>query len=366
MSLQPPPIRDAVIDPEALKSSVTFGVKGIITRVWDTWLNLLRARVNATPDLSGLTGAALQYIRLAADGVTWEFATLPAAAAVVKDVCNGRLTLETAVPVSTTDQSAKTTLYFTPFKGNQIGLYSGSAWNVRTFAELSLSLAAYTASKPYDIFAYDNAGTVTLESLVWTNPTTRATALTLQDGVLVKTGATTRRYIGTIYVNASGGQTDDTAAIRSVFNYYNRVPRQLAKHDSTASWSTGTSWQSARAQASNAVTVLAGWTDAWMELEARLTCAMPMLTTDGIATAIGEDVTNAPLAEGVMTNSVVGGAAGDPTTTGHASHRVEKYVALGFHTYNWLEYSSAAMTAYGAQTGTYWKTRSGMIGSILG
>jgi len=51
--------------------------------------------------------------------------------------------------------------------------------------------------------------------------------LTTQDGVLVKSGAATRRYVGTIYINSSGGQTDDSKTKRFVWNYYNRLPRDM-------------------------------------------------------------------------------------------------------------------------------------------
>lgn len=59
---------------------------------------------------------------------------------------NGRLTLETGVPISATDQTAKTTVYFTPYKGNQINLWDGSAWTLYTFTETSLALGTITAA----------------------------------------------------------------------------------------------------------------------------------------------------------------------------------------------------------------------------
>lgn len=160
-------------------------------------------------------------------------------------VAGGRLTLTTATPVTTADVTAAATLYYTPYISGQIGLYDGSAgWDVLDFTELSLDIAAYTASKPYDIWAYNNSGAVALDSTVWTNPTTRATALTYQNGILVKTGATTRRYLGTIYINASGGQTDDALLKRNVWNYYNRVLRRLFVQDENAhNYTTGT-WRS--------------------------------------------------------------------------------------------------------------------------
>lgn len=153
----------------------------------------------------------------------------------------GRLTLETGVPISTTDQSAKTTLYYTPYYHNRIPLYSGSAWQLVNFtSDLSITLVGTTASLPYDVFCYNNSGTATLELTAWTNTTTRATALTRQDGRYVKTGATTRLYLGTIYINGTGGQTDDTNNKRFVYNAYNRVNRKLFTYNSTASWTYST------------------------------------------------------------------------------------------------------------------------------
>ena len=68
-----------------------------------------------------------------------------------------------------------------------------------------------------------------MASTVWTNDSTRATALTTQDGVLVKTGATDYRYIGTIRINGTGGQCEDTEIFRGVWNFYNRTIRHF--HD---------------------------------------------------------------------------------------------------------------------------------------
>jgi len=54
---------------------------------------------------------------------------------------------------------------------------------------------------------------------------TRATALAFQDGVYVKSGDPTRRYLGTILINDAGGSTNDSALYRFVWNYYNRITR---------------------------------------------------------------------------------------------------------------------------------------------
>ncbi len=91
------------------------------------------------------------------------------------------------MPVSTTDQLAKSTVYLTPFHGNNVALYDGANWKLHELtSDLALALGTKTARLPYDVFMYDNAGNATLEDLAWTDATTRATALTTQDGGPVK------------------------------------------------------------------------------------------------------------------------------------------------------------------------------------
>jgi hypothetical protein len=147
--------------------------------------------------------------------------------------CEGRLTLQSWVAVSTTDQADKTTLYFTVFMGDRIAIYDGTLWRNYLLSQISLDISAFTASKPYDIFIYNNAGTLTLEGLVWTNGTTRATALTTLHGVYVKTGDNTQRYLGTIYMDAAS-TCQDTAVSRFVWNYYNRQIRNLDCAENTS------------------------------------------------------------------------------------------------------------------------------------
>ena len=136
-----------------------------------------------------------------------------------------RLTLTSGLSVTTADVTAAGTLYLTPHVGNRIRIYDGTRWNEYQTAEVSLALTL-TSGFNYDVFAYDSGGTVTLETLVWTNDTTRATALTTQDGVLVKSGATTRLYLGTVRASAAN-QTEDSAAKRFCWNMYGRVPREM-------------------------------------------------------------------------------------------------------------------------------------------
>jgi len=158
----------------------------------------------------------------------------------------GRLTTESGVPVSTSDRTAQSTLYYTPFVHNIINLWDGSQWKPITFTEHTVTggtLSGLTSGKPYDVFAYLSSGALATELLVWTNDTTRATAVTLQDGRYCKSGDKTRLLLGTIYTTGTT-TTADSVLTRYVSNVYNRKAKALttgavtgANHTyNTATW----------------------------------------------------------------------------------------------------------------------------------
>lgn len=186
--------------------------------------------VSATAPVSGQV--------LGFNGTAWA-GTTPGAGGLAIDpaTIHHRLSVVTGVPVPTTDQVGVGTLYLTPFIGQVIALYDGTNWIGRTTAEISLALAGLTAGKNYDVFAYWTGAAVALElSAAWTNDTTRADALARQDGVLIKSGTTTRRYVGTFRATAAA-TTEDSNANRFVYSYANKVQRASVQADTTASWS---------------------------------------------------------------------------------------------------------------------------------
>jgi len=81
----------------------------------------------------------------------------------------GRLTLETGVPVSSTDQAGKATIYYTPYVGNVVPIYNGTEFIPTAFTELNndttasaTNNAGAAAAGPYqiqDCFVWSNAGT---------------------------------------------------------------------------------------------------------------------------------------------------------------------------------------------------------------
>ncbi len=154
----------------------------------------------------------------------------------------GRLTLTSGTPIPIGDQLAKTTVYYTPYLHSIIGIYESTddIWKTFQFAEISIAVPA-TTTTPFDIFIYDNAGTLTLQVVDWTDDDNRATALVEQDGALVKSGDTEKRYLGTGRTTGVSGQCEDSFAKRFVWNYYNRTSRTLSKGVSAShTYSTAT------------------------------------------------------------------------------------------------------------------------------
>lgn len=317
-----------------------------------------------TTGLSGLTAGAAYYVSATAGAMT---TTAPVGARFLgvaestttfvqvsnphKDAlpsrCEGRLTLTTATPVTTADVTAAGTIYFTPYHGNRVSLFDGTRWTEFIFTERSLALTA-TSGLPYDVFLYDNAGTLTLETTAWTNATTRATALTTQDGVYVKTGALTRRYLGTFYATGAN-VTEDSYANRCVWNAQNRVARPLRVLEATNSWAYSTAtWRQMNGAAGNQVAIVAGLSAEAIRVQA--TANASNSASVSIFVAIGLDSASAP-ATGSFATSMHndGGVAG--IQGGIALF--DTIPAVGYHYYPALEYATATGTTtwYGDNAG---------------
>lgn len=210
----------------------------------------------------------------------------------------GRLTLESGVPVSTTDQTAKGTLYYTPYAHDFVRLYNGTRPTLYTFTERSLALTL-TSGKNYDVFLYDNSGTLTLElSAAWTTDTARADALAWQAGVgYVKSGTATRLHLGTIRASGtntteSSWATTDAPAKSFMWNRYNQVTREASVKDSTDSWTyTTATTRQKRGSANNQIEFVCGDVMPWSAIDCALSTGS---TTVGSYSGVGYDSTTTP------------------------------------------------------------------------
>ncbi len=310
-------------------------------------------------------GGALQAVRLKADLSGYEFFTPLSAAGTYIAPCGGRISGLTDT-IFTDSGVGFTSLYLVPHVSNQVGLFNGATWDTLAFTTPpTLSLSGLTASRPHDLFAYNNAGAVALEAQAWQNALSRYDSLDYQDGFVVKHNDPTRLFVCTFYVK-SDGTVDDHLTARLIWNHYNRALRPIELYEATASWTLATAWGYVRGQSTNRVQVVQGFPYPLMSLHASLSAALPLTGTLAFATGIGKDGAGAPLSFGRMHGVVYSGSSGDNTLAAAARHDLDIVGYQGYHTFDWLEYGSNAWTAYGVQTGTYHKVRSGLTGWIEG
>lgn len=220
-------------------------------------------------------------------------------------VFEGRLTLQSGVPVPSTAQLAKTTVYCTPCSRDMVALDVGrvklyntttSSWAWHTFSEISASVPSSTDTT-YNAYIYLSGGTMTLGFTDESSDT-----ITTQNGIQVQSGSLHKLWIGKIRTTATSGQTQDgittspddssiNNTLRFCINRYNQVPRKLYVHDSTTSWtSTSTTFQDLRASPYNRAHFLyvAGGRDVYLKADWN-----GVHTTNNIYVGIGLDTSTA-------------------------------------------------------------------------
>jgi hypothetical protein len=294
-------------------------------------------------------------------------------------------------------------------------LYDGTDWNLLSFSQISISIPS-TRNTIYDVFVYDNSGTLALELLMesviearrlaasampapssrqpantfaddelvtingntdadnnatWrinqlttttfelknldgTNPaapgsvgtggtaqradqnTGRTTLVLRVNGVLVKDGATTRRYVGTIRTSQdqTAGRVDDSEASRFVWNYYNRVPRKLKVIDTTNSWTyASAAWRAARNTLANRVELVIGLSE--MLLQALVTTRSALDATEACAVGLGINALTTNSAD--LYHDMQASATNTDFPPGSAWY--SGYPTEGYNFLQWLEYA---------------------------
>lgn len=278
-----------------------------------------------------------------------------------------RLSLHNTNAITTSDTTGSL-IYLVPFRGNRIPLYNGTTWQVHLLS-MALSVSPSPAlNTVFDIFVSLSGGNLVLTTQDWSNDSTRAVPLALQDGVWVSSLDKTKRYLGTARTNSSGS-VDDTKLDRNLWNYYHRVRRPLRVQELTYAWSYNTAaWRVANNATTNRVSAVIGMPEVSIHLEG-LGMAYTTPSNGAAAISIGEDSTTTPHPD-------VLGQGGYSTGGSHIylSTVLNYYPSIGFHRWYWLETGSGASgnTTYfygngPANTGGYnYQWLEGLVGSIEG
>lgn len=272
----------------------------------------------------------------------------------------GRLTLTTGTPVTTSDVTGATTVYYVPHKHNKVPLYDGSAWAVhsiptelsQTTTDTTKSPAAVAANSNYDLFIWSDSGTLRLSrGPAWTSDTGRGTgAATTEiervDGryvnkVSISNGPAARcgLYVGTVRSDASS-QINDSMTKRHAWNMYGRAFRPMRAFDATGSWvyNTGT-WRQANNSSANQLDMVRGLDEDGVTSRVRAIVNSP--TVAGPRAGVGVDSTTAFHSANVTHG--FGDVAAAITVVGSDWVGLP---GLGRHYLAWIEYGAAATTTF--------------------
>lgn len=240
----------------------------------------------------------------------------------------GRCTLTSGVAVTTSSVASATTLYYTPSSGRYVPIWNGTAWiNTDIGGELSQtttdttkSPAAAAANQVYDIYVWNDAGTIrATRGPPWSAGTggsntvrgtgAGSTQLLNNQGLLVNQNAITNgpaagvgTYVCTVMTDGSSqlNMTFGSAAagggfaLLGVWNAYNRVAISATVQDTTTSWTySGNTPHAANASANNAVVFVTGLAVDAIEADYAVSCTLPSVASSYSIWGYGMDTTTA-------------------------------------------------------------------------
>lgn len=275
---------------------------------------------------------------------------------------SGRLTLQSATPVMSTDQVAATSVIYTPYVDTQVPIYNGSAFISTAFTEQTLTLnnPNHAASTIYDVFAWNNSSVVNIGTgPAWANSTAGSgargsgastTQLTMLNGHLVNAvsitlrngsgtntvGANLATYLGSILIDATPGQITchfsyGQSRKFGIWNAFNRVPIILQAGDNTASWTyTSGTLRASNNNSANNATAFTGLVEEQVNAQF-IQFISGNSSTFAAETGIGVNVTN--------TFGGVGGRFGGvgASLSGNAVAQIALVPSLGQNQFNCVE-----------------------------
>jgi hypothetical protein len=299
----------------------------------------------------------------------------------------------TTAPVPTTDQTAVTRIYWTPYSGNSVPIYNGVSFVAATSAQIfcDLTAGAQVAAGIYDVYMFLNAGTPTLGfSPSWAAGAAGSvtagscargtgaggTALTIVGGLYVNAAQQTVNnaastftvavnqgtYLGSIFVDpASAGHLNCHVGFGQsrqwgLWNAYQRRPIYLKCGDGTASWTPGAGPRPVNNTVANNLTIFQGLAEdpvnAFYLNRVQLNPGVAN-TSQSITASIGFNSTSA-------SSGMTGLMASDINATGFApsiaSAQYRAAPVLGISVITALETSSL-----GAQPGSMFGTEANML-----
>jgi hypothetical protein len=260
---------------------------------------------------------------------------------IVPYVCEGRLTVVSGTPVPVVDETDQSTLYFTPYLGSRIAVYTSvGLWQLFNFSELSLNITALglASDSNFDVFVYDSGGGVLVLELSdsWNTDLIRDDNLQLLNGVWVKAADNTRRYLGTVRTLDTDGNVEDSSTHRFVWNYYNRAQRVIDRYPTGGTtYNYGKSaWRNINNSTGNTSDFVVGMAEVLVRIRS---LNISSAATSELNWSAGFALDGAA-GSFVNVASLMGGSA-NTNEASQVESAYTAYPAAGHHVLNWIESS---------------------------
>lgn len=217
---------------------------------------------SATAGVSSLNGLSGALSIGAGNGITVSAAGSTVTVSSTYDIIPGcRLTLETGVAYSSSDQSAKSTVYCTQVDSLTAQIYDGTNFTVRTMSgELSITLSGTSGNTAYDVYLIFDSGAVkACWGPAWSTSTdgagargtgpssaqitnsvggrwTNAVSMSCKNGASTFTVAANQGTLVGGFKTATADQVSDTAATRMLWDLFRPVSRPLVGANTASSY----------------------------------------------------------------------------------------------------------------------------------
>jgi hypothetical protein len=346
--------------------------------------------LNANGEADIWTTPGVDYkleLRNSSNVVQWTVDNVPSAADDTVSTSDasvdpgGRLSLTTGTPVTTSDVTGASTVFYIPYGHSKVPLYDGTSWALysiatelsQTTSDTTKSPAAVANNSNYDLFVWNDVGTLRCtRGPAWTSDTARGTGvgtteIARKDGRYVNAnsisnGPAAQRglYVGTVRSDGSA-QINDSMAKRHVWNTYNWLLRPMRVTEATNSWGYNTAtWRQANNSAANQLDVVCGLNERTVNV--RIHASADCGAAEHVRVGIGLDST-AGFVSGCINVEV-----GTPTNVvASVVAAWSGFTGLGRHTLTWLEKGNAGGggVIWFGDSGAGTDVQSGIAGEVM-
>lgn len=279
----------------------------------------------------------------------------------------GRLSFASGSSVMLSNVTGGNTVYYLPHNSGVIPLYDGTSWSLADISagvsqlttDATKSPAAVAATSLYDLFVWNDAGTIRLSrGPLWTNASTRNLTITRQNGILINTSNITNgplaargTWVGTFvsngtsladWIRGSNGASGAGQASLNLWNAYNRVDVKTVVGDTTASWTYALATWRAANNATNRVSLILGSADD--DVEAIYSVGTENSTTSPSFAWAGIGIDSTTVLSG-FAHAGVSAATGTVQYYGTAIGNYRGKLAVGTHVINAIESSPQVVSS---------------------